>query len=176
MATATQTAPAPLSLEEYLHTSYHPDFDFVDGVLEERNVGEYQHSNLQAALTSWFFVRGPEWNIRVLPEQRTRVGETRVRIPDVCIIQRDGEIEKVTVTPPLLCIEILSPEDRTSRTVRVLDDCLAMGVQNLWLFDPIDRVAMTYSETGLKLVEGSRLTIPGTAIYLDLTEIFASLD
>jgi hypothetical protein len=35
---------------------------------------------------------------------------------------------------------------------------------------------MTYSETGLKLVEGSRLTIPGTAIYLDLTEIFASLD
>ena len=78
--------------------------------------------------------------------------------------------------PPLLCIEILSSEDRTSRTVRVLDDYLAMGVRNLWLFDPIDRVVMTYSETGLKLVEGTRMTIPGTAIYLDLAEIFAALD
>ncbi len=176
MATATQTVPALLTLEEYLHTSNHPGCDFVDGVLEERNVGESEHSNLQAALTSWFFVRVPEWNIRVLPEQRTRVGETRVRIPDVCIIQRGGVIEKVTATPPILCIEILSPDDRTSRTFRVLDDYMALGVQNLWLFDPIDRVAMTYSQTGLKLAEGPRLTIPGTHIYLDLPELFAALD
>jgi Uma2 family endonuclease len=176
MAAATQTVPALLSLEEYLHTAYHPDCDFVDGVLEERHMGEYEHNNLQAALTSWFFVRGPEWNVRVLPEQRTRVGESRVRVPDICIVPRDGAIERVRVTPPLLCIEISSPEDRTSRTVKVLDDYLAMGVRHLWLFDPVDRVAMTYSKTGLKLVEGTRMTIPGTPIYLDLTEIFAALD
>ncbi len=30
--------PQLLSIEEYLHTSYHPDCDFVDGHLEERNV------------------------------------------------------------------------------------------------------------------------------------------
>ena len=176
MAAATQTVSALVSLEEYFHTAYHPDCDFVDGVLEERNLGEYEHSNLQAALTAWFFNRGREWNIRVLTEQRTRVGETRVRIPDVCIIQRDGGLERVTVTPPILCIEIQSPEDRTSRTVKVLDDYLAMGVRNLWVFDPVDRVAMTYSETGLKLVEGRRMTVAGTAIYLDLDEVFAELD
>jgi hypothetical protein len=34
MALATR-----VSLEEYLSTDYEPDCDYVDGVLEERNVG-----------------------------------------------------------------------------------------------------------------------------------------
>ena len=176
MAVATQTASALLTLEEYLRTSYHPDCDFVDGHIEERNLGEYEHNNLQAALIAWFFNRGPEWNIRVLPEQRTRVGQTMVRVPDVCIVPRDGVIEQVRTTPPILCIEILSPEDRTSRAVRVLNDYLAMGVSNLWLFDPIDRTVFIYSETGLKLVEASRLVVPNSPIFLDLTQLFATLD
>jgi Uma2 family endonuclease len=176
MAAAAQIASTPLTLEAYLQTSYHPDCEFVDGHLEERSLGEYEHNNLQAALIAWFFARGPEWNVRVLPEQRTRVGATRVRVPDVCLVQRDGAIEKVRVTPPILCIEILSPEDRTARTVRVLDEYLSMGVQNLWLFDPVERLAFTYSNTGLKLAGGTRLTIAETPIYLDLPELFASLD
>ncbi len=28
--------PMQISLEEYLHTAFHPDCDFVDGVVEER--------------------------------------------------------------------------------------------------------------------------------------------
>ncbi len=176
MGTATLPTRTPLSLDEYLQTSYHPDCDFVDDHLEERPVGEYEHNNLQAALIAWFFVRGPQWNVRVLPEQRTRVGETRVRVPDVCLVPRDAPIEKVRITPPILCIEILSPEDRTSRTVRVLHDYLEMGVEHLWLFDPIDRVALTYTATGLQLVRGARLTLPNSPVYLDLPELFASLD
>ncbi|ADW70040.1 Uma2 family endonuclease [Granulicella tundricola] len=167
MVASTQIIPASISMEEYLHTAYHPDCDFVDGVLEKRNGGEYEHSNLQAALGAWFFNRGREWGVRVLTEQRTRVGETRVRIADVCIIQRGGAIERVRVTPPLLCIEILSREDRITGTIRVLDDYLAMGVKNLWVFDPVDRVAMTYGAKGLKIAEGTRLEIAGTPIYLD---------
>lgn len=176
MAVATQPLPALLTLEEYLHTAYHPDCDFVDDHIEERNMGEYEHNNLHAALIAWFFVRGTEWNVRVLPEQRTRVTRTRVRVPDICIVPRDGEIERVRVTPPILCIEILSPEDRTSRAVRVLNDYLAMGVANLWLFDPIDRVVFTYTAAGLKLVEDTRIAVAGTPIYLDLPELFATLD
>jgi hypothetical protein len=41
---------AQLSLEEYLHTSYRPDCDFVDGQIEERNVGERERSVLQIAI------------------------------------------------------------------------------------------------------------------------------
>jgi hypothetical protein len=47
MAAATQL---PISVSEYLHTSYRPDCDYVDGVVEERNLGELDHAALQGAL------------------------------------------------------------------------------------------------------------------------------
>jgi hypothetical protein len=33
-----------VSVEEYLNTSYDPDVEFVDGVLVQRNVGDWLHS------------------------------------------------------------------------------------------------------------------------------------
>ncbi len=33
-----------ITVEEYLRTSYEPDAEFVDGVLEERSTGEDRHS------------------------------------------------------------------------------------------------------------------------------------
>jgi len=35
-----------ISVEEYLKTSYDPDMDYVDGVLTDRNVGEWLHSSI----------------------------------------------------------------------------------------------------------------------------------
>jgi len=178
MATANMpaTATQPLSIEEYLRSSYHPDCDFVDGTIEERNLGEYDHNNMQAALIVWFFTRGVEWNIRAIPEQRTRVAGNRFRVPDVCLVPRDSPVEQIRITPPILCIEILSPEDRLPRVITRLNDYLAMGVPNLWLIDPIERAAFTYTREGLRLVEDSRIAIPSSPIYLDLPELFSALD
>ena len=175
-AHATAAAPAELTLEEYLHTSYHPDCDFVDGHIEERNLGEYEHSTLQTAIASWFFERRKEWKISVTTEYRTRVAPTRVRIPDVSIFPAGGPVEKVRVTPPLLTIEILSPEDRLPRVLTRLNDFVSMGVQHLWVIDPAERAAYLYTTNGLQLVEGPRLAVPGSPIYLDLPEIFSALD
>jgi hypothetical protein len=36
-----------VSVEEYLKTSYSPDCDYVDGVVEERNFGERDHAWIQ---------------------------------------------------------------------------------------------------------------------------------
>jgi hypothetical protein len=57
-----------------------------------------------------------------------------------------------------------------------LNDFLKMGVENLWLLDPIERSACIYTRAGLTLAETTRLTIPGSPIYLDLPEIFSALD
>ncbi len=176
MATATQIVPAQLTLEEYLHTSYRPDCEFVDGVLEERSVGEREHSILQIALGAWFFNRRKEWKIVVMSEQRTRVSDANVRIPDVCLVSADAPNEKVTLTPPILAIEILSPEDRISRVLIRLKDFLTMGVEHIWLLDPIERCAFVYTGDGLRLAQEDRLGIPGSPIYLDLPEIFSALD
>jgi Uma2 family endonuclease len=175
MATAT-TLPGTLTLEQYLHTAYHPDCDFVDGHIEERHLGEYEHSILQALIASWFVQRRKEWNIHVTTEYRTRVSAMRVRIPDVSIFPAGGPVEKVRTTPPLLAIEILSPEDRLPRVLTRLNDFLTMGVPNLWVIDPAERAAYTYSATGLRLIAEPRLAIPNTPIFLDLPEIFSALD
>ena len=170
------TTTARLSLDEYLKAEYRPDCDFVDGELEERNVGERDHNRIQMLLGVWFYSHEREWNFEVIPEQRTRVSESRVRIPDVCLISRDISIEQVTVTPQLLCIEVLSPEDRLTRTTKRMDDFAAMGVPNLWIIDPGQRIGYVYTSPDKLQLVTDRLTIPGTPIYLDLPTLFAALD
>ena len=176
MAAATQTLPVLLTLQEYLHTTYHPDCDFVDDHIEERNMGESEHSDIQTELLFWFRAHKTEWNIRVNGELRTQVSKTRFRVPDVCVRLLSAPREKIVVTPPLIAIEVLSPEDRMDRTVRRLKDFLTMGVPNVWLIDPQDRVAYAFTEGGLNLVETQRITVANSPIYLDLPQIFAALD
>ena len=174
MASAAVVTPL-ISLEEYLASSYEPDLEFVDGVLEEKNMGEWDHGFLQAAISAWFFNRRAEWGVNVVTEFRTRTSKTRVRLPDICVVWKDAPRERVGVTAPLLCIEILSPEDRPGRVMKRLDEFVAMGVENLWILDPSDRSAATYSRFGMKRVEGDRLEIVGTGIYLDVAAMFAEL-
>ena len=57
-----------------------------------------------------------------------------------------------------------------------MEDYARMGVPNLWLLDPIDRVAYDYASNGLLKLTTDRLAIPTTDIYVDLPTLFASLD
>jgi hypothetical protein len=75
-----------MSVEEYLASSFRPDCDYVDGQLEERNFGEFDHARLQTAIAAYFYSRRKEWNITVVVEQRVQVSPTRFRIPDVCVV------------------------------------------------------------------------------------------
>jgi Uma2 family endonuclease len=170
------TVPTIVLLEEYLRTSYHPDADYVDGEIEERNLGEYEHARLQYVLAGIFGKNEREWNVRGLTEQRIFINTSRVRICDICFISREAVRERVLRTPPILCIEILSPEDRLSRAEIVLQDYLNIGVQNIWLLDPIRRAAHTFDAKGLHMVNYDVLKVPNTGIRLDLTEAFAAID
>jgi len=170
------TASPLISLEEYLRTSYHPDADYVDGEVEERNLGEYEHARLQAVLAGIFLRQERDWNVRVLTEQRIFIDTNRVRICDVCLISRDAPREAVLKHPPLLCVEILSPEDRLSRAQLVLQDYLNIGVMNIWLLDPLRQSAYTFDGKGLHIFDGELLAVPGTEIRLNLTEAFAAID
>ena len=70
METATH-----LTIEEYLKTTYEPDADYIDGEIEERNVGEYDHNAVQKAILFWFTLREKEWRIRSIQERRTRLAQ-----------------------------------------------------------------------------------------------------
>ena len=170
------TTPALLTIDQYLRTSYHPDADYVDGEIEERHLGEFEHATLQTAIVFWFWARRIDWHIHPIVEQCIRVAGTRIRIADIAVLRADAPREPVTITPPLICIEVLSPEDRLPRAELVLADYVAMGVENIWLVDPMRRVAYTFDAQGLHLADPTQLTVPNTPIHLDLTEPFSALD
>jgi Uma2 family endonuclease len=167
------SAKTLISLEEYLTTSYRPDCDYVDGQVEERNLGEIDHSWLQAALTAYFFVRRKEWAISVFPEQRVQVKPARFRIPDVCVVLGGKPAEQILTKPPFLCIEILSPEDRVSRVEERIDDYLAMGVPYVWLLDPAThRAYVATAAEGLREVKCGVLKTENPVLQVPLDEVF----
>jgi len=60
-----------VSVQEYLAASFDPDRDYVDGELQERNLGEQPHSLTQTSLAAFLFNRRTQWGIRVLTTTRT---------------------------------------------------------------------------------------------------------
>jgi Uma2 family endonuclease len=165
-----------IPVSEYLSTSYDPDCDYVDGEVQERNLGEQDHSDLQARLIELLSAPANKPYVRVNPEIRVQVGTTRYRVPDICVRRRAVTKEQIIRTPPLLCIEILSPEDRMSRTREKVRDYLKMGVPEVWILDTVTRSAMI--STGAATVEQTtgELRVPETPIVLTLADIFSVLD
>jgi Uma2 family endonuclease len=167
-------ATVQISLDEYLRSSYHPDCDYVDGEVQERNWGEFDHAVVQAFLAAWFFQHRDEWQLHVLPEMRIRVSATRVRIADICLMARGQPVEQVPTKPPLAVIEILSPEDRISRYGQRLADYRQMGIPNVWVIDPANRIGYDCSTAAWLPVEEFR--VAGTAISARLSDLWSELE
>ena len=160
-----------VSIEEYLSTSYRPDRDYVDGVVMERNSGEYDHARLQGKLIAYYDRHEKQWGIRVVLEQRVQVSPSRFRIPDVCVIVDSGRPEQIFRTPPLICLEVLSKDDRLSQMQERVDDYLAFGVPYVWILDPTRREAWRCTADGMRKVTELRTENPETLVPLaDLFE------
>jgi len=165
-----------IPVSEYLRTSYDPDRDYVDGHVLERNMGERDHADLQSELVFLFRLNKKNWNVYAYAELRVQVNSTRFRIPDVCALAADAPDEQIITHPPLLCIEILSPEDTIQRMREKVKDYLYMGVPQVWIFDPKDRTAIVHTPTGISEQKTGDLTLPGTPVRIPLAEIFSVLD
>ena len=168
MATSVQ-----IPVEEYLQTSYRPDREYVDGEIRERNVGKWEHARLQWLLAAWFDRHESEWSCIGSTEQRVAVSSTRVRIPDLVVLNA-GHPPDVLVEAPLLVIEILSPDDTYSDTQERATDYSNMGVQTIWIIDPKTRSGRMSIKNSWSAAD--RLEVPSTPIYVDLPTLFERLD
>jgi hypothetical protein len=61
-----------ISIEKYLSTTYRPDVDYVDGEIEERNLGEFDHADLQTQISNMMRNKQKDWGARVVVETRVR--------------------------------------------------------------------------------------------------------
>jgi Uma2 family endonuclease len=162
-------ATTATSIKEYLSTSYRPDCDYVDGEIQERHVGEIDHSRLQLAIGAFFYNRRKESGISAFTEQRVQVSPNRFRVPDVCVVigEPEGQILRV---PPFVCIEILSPDDRVSRMNERMVDYLNFGVPYVWLLDPQTRKAWQYTKGAM--LEVSELRTENPAMVVPVADLF----
>ena len=167
---------ALIPVSEYLRTSYRPDCDYVDGEVQERNLGEQDHSQIQTRLILLLGVLQNEPYIWVNSELRVQVKPDRFRVPDVCVRRADAPSEQIVITPPLLCIEVLSPEDQFARVRARVRDYLEMGVLEVWVIDPETRTVSV--SRGAETVEhtAGELTVPSTPVVVRLEMIFRALD
>ncbi len=170
---ATTLIASGVSIDEYLSKSYRPDVEYIDGVLKERPVVTKAHGRLQSLISIWFGNHEETWPIEVAVEVRTRVSTERVRLPDV-VIYKPGVKTQFLIEPPLIVIEILSPDDSYTETQRLALDYQNMGVQNIWLIDPETRTGKICQ--GENWIGVRRFEVPDTPIYMDLDELFARLD
>ena len=165
-----------VTVEEYLRTAYRPDCEYVDGRVEERNLGEYDHGLLQTLLATLFTNNRNDWGVRAVTDVRLQVSTHRFRVPDVMVLRVGAPREQIVTHPPLIAVEILSPEDRLSRMQERINDYLSMGVENIWVIDPGMRRAWIADSSGSLLVQAEALTVTGTAIRVELAQVFAELD
>jgi Uma2 family endonuclease len=173
MATTAEATHVPV--EVYLNSSYEPDAEYVDGVIEERPMGEFDHSSWQHAIELWFAQHGKKWGIRVRLELRIQVSGGNFRVPDVTVLDRSLPVEQVITHPPIAVFEILSPEDTVTRMMTKLGDYERMGIQTILVLDPNGK-HFRYTAGALEPLPSLAFDLPGSACRFDLAEIEKLLD
>ncbi len=165
-----------MTLDEYLHTPFDgPDRDYVDGEVVERNMGELPHAILQAELLR-MLGNLTTLGIRALPEIRIQTSATRFRVADIGVWHAGPIGRRIPTVPPFLVVEILSPEDRLVRLQPKIREYLDHGVERVWVIDPDERRALSYSagDPGGTLVDELRTQNPD--ITIPLPGLLAALD
>jgi Uma2 family endonuclease len=73
--------------------------------------------------------------------------------------------------PPLLVVEISSPDDRFNDLMKKCEEYRSWGVQHIWLVEPELKRCYIY-ESG-SLAEVSRFTLPQFGLEIPAAELFA---
>ena len=126
-------------VEEFLRRTDKPNCEYIDGVLLAKAMPTTAHGRMQLILLLLLNKLGLE----ALPEVTVRLTPTKYLVPDV-IAAKHLQSPHPTV-PVLLCVEILSPEDRVGAMLAKCEEYHAWGVPYCWVIDPVKRVAWEYA-------------------------------
>jgi Uma2 family endonuclease len=99
-----------------------------------------------------------------------RLAADLYRIPDLAVFAGSRPQEPVPSRPPLVVIEIISPDDRYSQVLEKLAEYEEWGVPHIWVVDPHRRTLATYESGALFRVD--KLTLPGYPLELS-SDLFA---
>jgi Uma2 family endonuclease len=181
-----QTPTRQLTLEEFLALpDTKPASEYIDGEVIQKPMPQGQHSVIQGELLielnlAW---RG-KGIAQAFPELRCTFGG-RAIVPDIAVFEdanipydENDEIENVFSIPPNWTIEILSPEQSTTKVLKNIDHCLANGTEMGWLIDPTDRaVFVCIGDRNFQMIDEPSTILPvpefAAAIQLTIEQLFS---
>ena len=175
-----------ITLAEFLELpDTKPASEYIDGEVIQKPMPQKQHSIIQKKL---LFAIDPILSDagigQAFPELRCTFGGRAV-VPDVVVFEEahistydenDDAINVVSI-PPDWTIEILSPEQSTTRVLKNISHCLAHGTQMGWLIDPTDRsIFICLPDRTFQMIDEPTTILPvpafATAIELTVEQIF----
>ncbi len=137
-----------MDVEEYLRTSFDgSDCECLDGEIVERNWGDLPHATIHGNLSGLLSELRKTLGIRVLMSIRLRINARRFRVADIAVWRDDNIGTGIPTVAPFLVVEILSPEDRMVRMLPKIQEYLSIGVEWVWVIDPEEKAALSYSRT-----------------------------
>ena len=135
---STPASTALVSVEEYLARTEKPNCEYENGVLHPKAMATTSHSLIQYLLVTLLRRAG----LDALPEVTVRLSAARFLVPDVVAAHT---IQSPYPTEPvLLCIEILSPEDRVGAMLAKCEHYHVWGAPFCWIIDPDKQTAWEY--------------------------------
>ena len=161
------SATDTVSVEDYLHRTEKPYCEYRDGILYPKSLASTLHGRAQFLLQVPLDRQGVE----ALGEVHVRLSPTKYLIPDVIAAP---EIQSPYPTDPvLLCVEILSPEDRVGSILAKCEEYHDWGVPFCWVIDPEKQTGWQYHAGG----DPERVDCGGTLIAgqlsVPLEELFS---
>jgi Uma2 family endonuclease len=160
-----------VSADEYLRMSFDGvDREYVHGEIVERPMPISQHGEIQALVCFFLVALAKRLRFRVTSETRHALIQRELyRIPDVALYASDAPLPLIPCTPPLVAIEILSPDDNSSNTLRKLFEYKTFGVEHIWVIDPVIKALYVFDASGLKQVNA--LELPQYSFRLTLQDL-----
>jgi Uma2 family endonuclease len=169
-----------IALEEFLDLpDTKPASEYIDGEIIQKPMPQGQHSIIQKKL---LFAIDPILSAggiaQAFPELRCTFGGRSI-VPDVVVFEEakipydeNGEIENIFNIPPDWTIEILSPDQSTTKVLKNINHCLAYGTQMGWLIDPKERAVFVMGiDRTFQIIDelSTLLPVPTFAKSIELT-------
>jgi Uma2 family endonuclease len=181
-----QTPVRQITLEEFLALpDTKPASEYIDGEIIQKPMPQGQHSIIQKKLLLTIDPILCDAGIaQTFPELRCTFGGRAV-VPDVVVFEEakisyreNGDIENVFSIPPDWTIEILSPDQSTTKVLKNINHCLAHGTQMGWLIDPADRsVFVCMPDRNLQIIDEPSTILPvpefAKAVQLTVEQLFS---
>lgn len=178
--------PPSLTLEEFLKLpETKPASEFTEGRVEQKPMPQGKHSRLQLKFCNAVNAIAEESRMALaFPELRCTFGG-RSLVPDATVFlweripfDASGEVENSFKIYPDWTVEILSPEQKSTKVIRNILHCLKHGSQLGWLIDPEERVILVFRPEQLPIELMGDDVLPVLAnltLSLTVNDVFAWL-